>query len=51
MAKSKSFKLPPNTEVEVVMTKVMTMKRYENIFQKAKKEGWKVQAYQKGFRN
>ncbi|WP_176829892.1 hypothetical protein [Tenacibaculum sp. MAR_2009_124] len=51
MAKPKPFQLPRYTEIEVVMTKHMTITEYEKMFQKAKEKGWKIQAYQKGFRN
>lgn len=51
MSKTKTFKLPPYTELEVVMTKHMTKADYEKMFEKAKSKGWKIQAYQKGFRN
>ena len=42
--------LPPETEIEVVATKHMTMKRYDEIRETFEKKGWRVLAYQKGFR-
>lgn len=50
--------LPPKTEIEVVATKDgkeyathMTKKQYDKKGKELRKQGWRVLAYQKGFRN
>ena len=44
------IELNPNTEVEVVMTKNMTLGEYQRIRESAIVKGWNINAYEKGFR-
>jgi len=46
----KKNKLSPGTEIEVVATKDMTVSQYEDMVEKLRAKGWKIQGYQKGFR-
>ena len=46
---SKNKKLPPETIVEVVLSKEMTAREYDKLLEKPKK-GWSMKAYQQGFR-
>ncbi|CAL2094664.1 hypothetical protein T190607A02C_70165 [Tenacibaculum sp. 190524A02b] len=48
--KKKVHDLPPNTIVEVEMTKNMSYSEYMEMMAKAKKKGWRIQAYQLGLR-
>lgn len=41
--------LPDETEVEVVMRKTTTIKNYKAMISTARKKGWTITAYQKGF--
>lgn len=50
MSKKQQSQLPPNTIIEVVMTKEMTYADYMKMYQQAKNKGWHVQGYQIGFR-
>lgn len=44
-----SKKLPPETIIEVVLYKEMTVREYEKLLEIPKK-GWNMKAYQRGFR-
>lgn len=43
------MKLPPETVIEVVMRKEMTIADYMKLRENVIKKGWRCQGYQKGF--
>lgn len=51
MAKKQQNQLPPNEIVEVEMIKKMPYSEYMAMYQKAKTKGWRIQAYEIGFRS
>lgn len=50
MAKRKSnlYELPPDTIIDVVMKKEMTIEQYYAMIPQAKTKGWHIQGFQKG---
>lgn len=44
-----SQELPDNTIIEVVMRKEVTYKHYKKMIPDARRKGWHIQAFQKGF--
>lgn len=52
MNKRKNYnQLPPGTKIDVVMRKEMTVEQYYKMYDEAKKKGWHIQGFQKGFVN
>jgi hypothetical protein len=44
------IELNPNTEVEVVMSKKMTVGEYQRMREQALSKGWNINTYEIGFR-
>ncbi len=51
MSKKSSQQLPIGTTIEVVLTKDMTVEEYYQKMEIYKSKGWKIQGFQKGFRD
>lgn len=51
MTKKQTSQIQPNEIVEVEMIKNMSYSEYMKMYQSAKQKGWRIQAFQVGFRN